>query len=195
MREDGTLGTAKFHDAKGGSPFYIAFLHHQPDTFVIGYAVGDGVSVGKIDANGKITTNPPVKIDTSAGQPSSCAGWPCRPTTGPCTRRTSVTATSARITSTAKGSSSRRIRRARRFREMARSGAQWSRQQRLERPVRLVDDASFEASVDLVEVGAVANPVSLGPLLTTPLSALNVPSPGTFAHAGSFASSSPLPLM
>jgi len=70
MREDGTLGTAKFHDAKGGSPFYIAFLHHQPDTFVIGYAVGDGVSVGKIDANGKITTNPPVKIDTSAGQPS-----------------------------------------------------------------------------------------------------------------------------
>jgi len=70
MREDGTLGTAKFHDAKGGSPFYIAFLHHQPDAFLVGYAVGDGVSMGKIDANGKVTINPPVKIDTSAGQPS-----------------------------------------------------------------------------------------------------------------------------
>jgi hypothetical protein len=34
--------TAKFQDAKAGSPFYIAFLHGRPDTFIIGYAVGDG---------------------------------------------------------------------------------------------------------------------------------------------------------
>src|SRR5262245_55550877 len=36
VRDDGTLGAAKFHDAKAGSPFYIAFLHGRPDTFVIG---------------------------------------------------------------------------------------------------------------------------------------------------------------
>jgi 6-phosphogluconolactonase (cycloisomerase 2 family) len=70
VREDGTLGTGSFHDSKGGSPFYIAFLHNQPDTFVIGEAVGDGISMGKIDANGKITISPPVTIDTSAGKPS-----------------------------------------------------------------------------------------------------------------------------
>jgi hypothetical protein len=40
---DGTLGTPSFHDARGGSPFYIAFLHGRPDTFIIGYAVGDGL--------------------------------------------------------------------------------------------------------------------------------------------------------
>jgi 6-phosphogluconolactonase (cycloisomerase 2 family) len=70
VREDGTLGTASFHDSKGGSPFYIAFLHKQPDTFVVGEAVGDGVSFGTIDANGKITISAPVTIDTSAGKPS-----------------------------------------------------------------------------------------------------------------------------
>ena len=68
--EDSTLGTASFHDSKGGSPFYIAFLHNQPDTFVVGEAVGDGVSIGKINANGKITISPPVLIDTSDGRPS-----------------------------------------------------------------------------------------------------------------------------
>ena len=68
--EDSTLGTASFHDSKGGSPFYIAFLHKQPDTFVVGEAVGDGVSFGTIDANGKITISAPVTIDTSAGKPS-----------------------------------------------------------------------------------------------------------------------------
>src|SRR5262249_43137878 len=40
LHEDGSLGTARFYDGGGGSPFYIAFLHGQPDTFVIGYAVG-----------------------------------------------------------------------------------------------------------------------------------------------------------
>jgi 6-phosphogluconolactonase (cycloisomerase 2 family) len=68
--EDGTLGTATFQDSKGGSPFYIAFLHGQPDTFVVGYAVGDGVSIGKIDSNRNVTVSAPVTIDTSAGKPS-----------------------------------------------------------------------------------------------------------------------------
>jgi hypothetical protein len=40
VEADGSLGTAKFHDANGGSPFYIAFLHGKPNTFVIGEAVG-----------------------------------------------------------------------------------------------------------------------------------------------------------
>ena len=46
VHEDGSLGAASFHDAHGGSPFYFAFLHDRPDTFVIGEAVGDGVVLG-----------------------------------------------------------------------------------------------------------------------------------------------------
>jgi 6-phosphogluconolactonase (cycloisomerase 2 family) len=70
VNEDGTLGTPSFQDAKGGSPFYIAFLHSKPDTFVIGYAVGDGVSLCKIQEDGKIDIGPLCHIDTSAGQPA-----------------------------------------------------------------------------------------------------------------------------
>jgi 6-phosphogluconolactonase (cycloisomerase 2 family) len=70
LQEDGTLGTAQFHDAKAPSPFYIAFLHNRPDTFLIGYAVGDGVGVGNIDEDGKIRIGPLVHIDNSAGRPS-----------------------------------------------------------------------------------------------------------------------------
>jgi len=70
LREDGSLGTARFYDARGGSPFYIAFLHGRPNTFVIGYAVGDGVSMGTIEEDGKVKIGPLVKIDTSAGVPS-----------------------------------------------------------------------------------------------------------------------------
>lgn len=70
LREDGSLGTARFHDAGGGSPFYIAFLHGRPDTFVIGFAVGDGCSMGTIDEHGNVKMGPLVKIDTSAGVPS-----------------------------------------------------------------------------------------------------------------------------
>lgn len=70
LREDGSLDTARFYDAKGGSPFYIAFLHDRPNTFLIGYAVGDGVSMGTIDEDGKVDIGPLVKIDTSAGLPS-----------------------------------------------------------------------------------------------------------------------------
>jgi 6-phosphogluconolactonase (cycloisomerase 2 family) len=70
LREDGTLGTAKFHDSKGGSPFFIAFLHSRPDTFIVGEAVGDGCVMGNIDEHGKVSIGPLVQIDTSAGLPS-----------------------------------------------------------------------------------------------------------------------------
>jgi hypothetical protein len=42
---DGTLGAPSFQDGGGGSPFYIAFLHTRPDTFIIGTAVGDGLVI------------------------------------------------------------------------------------------------------------------------------------------------------
>ncbi len=70
VQDDGTLGAAKIQDAKGGSPFYIAFLHGRPDTFVVGYAVGDGCTVGTIDRDGNLSIGPLVKIDTSPGLPS-----------------------------------------------------------------------------------------------------------------------------
>jgi 6-phosphogluconolactonase (cycloisomerase 2 family) len=67
---DGGLGEPSLYDAKGASPFYIAFLHNRPDTFIIGFAVSDGLAMGRIDADGKINVGPLVKIDTSAGLPS-----------------------------------------------------------------------------------------------------------------------------
>src|SRR5215475_8129063 len=70
LREDGSLGTARFYDAGGGSPFFITFLHGRPDTFVIGFAVGDGCAMGTIEKDGKVSIGPLVKIDTSAGLPS-----------------------------------------------------------------------------------------------------------------------------
>ena len=70
IQADGTLGTAKFQDAKGASPFYIAFLNSRPDTIVIGYAVSDGCALATIDGDGKLNVGPIVKINTSAGLPS-----------------------------------------------------------------------------------------------------------------------------
>jgi 6-phosphogluconolactonase (cycloisomerase 2 family) len=70
LQKDGTLGEAKFQDAKGASPFYIAFLHGRPDTFIIGYAVSDACAMATIDRDGKIDVGPLVKIDTSRGLPS-----------------------------------------------------------------------------------------------------------------------------
>jgi 6-phosphogluconolactonase (cycloisomerase 2 family) len=70
VQEDGALGSTRFYDANGGSPFYIAFLHTRPDTFVIGEAVGDGCVLGTIDEDGHVEIGPLVKIDTSAGLPS-----------------------------------------------------------------------------------------------------------------------------
>jgi hypothetical protein len=70
INQDGSLGTARFLDSNGGSPFYIAFLHARPETFILGEAVGDGCVMGKIESDGKISIGPLVKIDTSAGLPS-----------------------------------------------------------------------------------------------------------------------------
>jgi 6-phosphogluconolactonase (cycloisomerase 2 family) len=70
VAEDGTLGQATFHDGGGASPWYIAFLHNRPDTFVIASTVGDGLLMGNIDENGKIELGPLVPLDTSSGKPS-----------------------------------------------------------------------------------------------------------------------------
>jgi 6-phosphogluconolactonase (cycloisomerase 2 family) len=70
IREDGALGEPSFYDGGGASPFYIAFLRNRPDTFVIGAAVSDGLAIGRIDANGKVSVGPVVQVDTSAGVPS-----------------------------------------------------------------------------------------------------------------------------
>jgi 6-phosphogluconolactonase (cycloisomerase 2 family) len=70
LQKDGSLGTARLYDAKGGSPFYIGFLHERPDTFVIAYAVGDGCAMGTIEKDGTLSFGPLVKIDTSAGVPT-----------------------------------------------------------------------------------------------------------------------------
>lgn len=66
----GALGEGLFQDGGGGSPWFPHFLHSRPDTFVIGYAVADGVALATIDDDGKVATGPVVKIDTSAGLPS-----------------------------------------------------------------------------------------------------------------------------
>jgi len=67
---DGTLGAPSFHDAGGPAPFYIAFLHGRPNTFINGIAAGNGVVMSNIDADGRISISPLVPIDTSAGKPS-----------------------------------------------------------------------------------------------------------------------------
>ena len=65
---DGTLGEGSFQDGGGASPFYIAFLHNRPDTFIIGYAVADGVSMCRIDENGRIDVGNVIPIDTRRGK-------------------------------------------------------------------------------------------------------------------------------
>jgi 6-phosphogluconolactonase (cycloisomerase 2 family) len=70
VAENGMLGAPSFHDGGGASPFYIAFLHGRPDTFLVAYAVGDGVSMGHIDEDGRIGIGPVVPLDTSAGKPA-----------------------------------------------------------------------------------------------------------------------------
>jgi len=67
VNANGTLGDPSFQDGGGGSPFYIAFLHNRPDTFIIAYAVGDGVSLGRIDEDGRIGVDKVVPIDTRRG--------------------------------------------------------------------------------------------------------------------------------
>ena len=54
----GALGEAKVQDGGGGSPWNVQFLRHRPDTFVLGYAVGDGVALGRIDEDGNLAHRP-----------------------------------------------------------------------------------------------------------------------------------------
>src|SRR6201998_1121792 len=68
VNADGTLGEGSFQDGGGGSPFYIAFLHNRPDTFIIGYAVGDGVALARIDEDGRIGVGKGGPIDTTRGK-------------------------------------------------------------------------------------------------------------------------------
>jgi 6-phosphogluconolactonase (cycloisomerase 2 family) len=70
VNESGVLGMPSFQDGGGASPFYLAFLKGKSDTFVIGYAVSDGIAIARIDGNGRIGVGPVVPIDTSAGKPS-----------------------------------------------------------------------------------------------------------------------------
>lgn len=70
VRADGTLGAPAFRDAGGAGPFYIAFLHGSEDTFANGLAVGDGVLLSRLDAQGRVANGPLVPIDTGAGKPS-----------------------------------------------------------------------------------------------------------------------------
>jgi 6-phosphogluconolactonase (cycloisomerase 2 family) len=68
VNANGTLGDPSFQDGGGGSPFYIAFLHNRPDTFIVGYAVGDGVSMCRIDEDGRIGVGKLVPVDTRRGK-------------------------------------------------------------------------------------------------------------------------------
>jgi 6-phosphogluconolactonase (cycloisomerase 2 family) len=68
VNADGTLSDPSFQDGGAGSPFYIAFLHDRPDTFIVGYAVGDGVSMCRIDENGRIGVGRVIPIDTKRGK-------------------------------------------------------------------------------------------------------------------------------
>jgi WD40 repeat protein len=70
VNEDGTLDPAAFYDAHGGSPWNIQFLHNRPDTFIVGYAVGDGISIGHVNADGTASIGEVVKIDTTYGRPA-----------------------------------------------------------------------------------------------------------------------------
>jgi Lactonase, 7-bladed beta-propeller len=70
VNEDGTLGEATFYDGRGPSPWNIRFLRSRPDTFIIGYAVADGISIGHINKDGTVSIGEVVKIDTTFGRPS-----------------------------------------------------------------------------------------------------------------------------
>jgi hypothetical protein len=66
----GALGDPLFQDGGGASPWFPLFLNHRPNQFVIGYAVADGLSLATLDSDGKVSTGPVVRVDTSAGLPS-----------------------------------------------------------------------------------------------------------------------------
>ena len=66
----GALGEAMSQDGGGASPWNVQFLHHRPDTFVLGYAVGDGVALGRIDQDGSLDIGPITQVGTFGGKPT-----------------------------------------------------------------------------------------------------------------------------
>ncbi len=70
VQDDGGLGEPMFQDAGGAGPFYILFLNKKPDTFLNGHAVSNGISMGRLDQQGRVNHDPVVAIDSSAGKPS-----------------------------------------------------------------------------------------------------------------------------
>src|ERR1700746_3145757 len=67
VNANGTLSDPSFQDGGGGSPFCVRFLHNRPDTFIVAYAVGDGVSMARIDEDGRIGIDKVVPINTKRG--------------------------------------------------------------------------------------------------------------------------------
>ena len=48
----------------------MQFLRYRPDHFVVGYAVGDGLAIGRIDEEGNLDIGPITQVDTSGGKPT-----------------------------------------------------------------------------------------------------------------------------
>jgi hypothetical protein len=69
--ETGQLGDPVFEDAGGGSPWCPLFLTQRTNQFLIGFATADGISLAGLDPDGKVTTGPIVKADTSIGRGSA----------------------------------------------------------------------------------------------------------------------------
>lgn len=67
---NGALGMPTFQDGGGGSPFFPLFLRERPDTFILGFAVADGISINTLDEDGRVRTGPVVPINTDAGKPT-----------------------------------------------------------------------------------------------------------------------------
>ncbi len=70
VNADGSLGTATFQDAGGAAGFDLAFLHGSNNKFINCYAATGGVAMCSIDASGKVTCSPVVKINQRIGMPS-----------------------------------------------------------------------------------------------------------------------------
>ena len=70
VNADGSLGTATFQDAGGAAGFDLAFLHGSDHTFINSYAASGGIAMCNIDASGKVTCSPVVKINQEIGMPS-----------------------------------------------------------------------------------------------------------------------------
>src|SRR4030095_5704392 len=73
---DGALGMPTWQDGGGGSPFFPLFLRARPDTFILGFAVADGISINTLDAEGRVRTGPVVPINTDGGKPTAACWAP-----------------------------------------------------------------------------------------------------------------------